>query len=89
MIKGSWNRGLLNSEAIRLKPDLALAPLRPRQGPATRGSARRRSPSSEQPSGSSPMTTMLTTISASDCSSQGKLEEAIAEFRTAIRLKSR
>ena len=63
-------------------------PQQPRQRPAsTRGSSTRRSPPTARRSGSSPTTPRPTSTSATPCSSQGKLDEAIAAYREAIRLK--
>ena len=75
-------------EAIRLKPDYA-GPTATSASPcATRGQARRgRSPNSARRSGSSPTTPRPTTTSALALHGQGKLDEAIAEYREAIRLK--
>ena len=63
-------------------------PQQPRHRPARPGASRtRRSPSTARPSASSPITPRPTTTSAPPCATRGKLDEAIAEFREAIRLK--
>ena len=61
---------------------LRRVPTQPRQRPAaTRGSWRRRSPSTARPSGSSPTTPMPHNNLGNALHDQGKLEEAIAEYR--------
>ena len=63
-------------------------PRQPRHRPAqTRGSWRRRSPNTARRSGSSPTSPRPTVNLGIALADQGKLEEAIAEYRTAIRLK--
>ena len=67
---------------------LRRGPHQPRHRPAGPGqAATRRSPNTARRSGSSPTTPRPTTTSASPCDDQGKLDEAIAEYREAIRLK--
>ena len=67
---------------------LRRGPLQPRQRPArTRASPTRPSPSTARRSGSSPTSPRPTATSAIALRGQGKLDEAIAEYREAIRLK--
>ena len=61
-------------------------PLQPRHRPGRRGSSTRPSPNTARRSGSSP-TTPRPTQPRHRPERPGKLDEAIAEFRTAIRLK--
>ena len=74
-------------EAIRLKPDDAAAHCNLGNALMARGSWTRPSPNTARPSGSSPTTPRPTATSAIALADQGKLDEAIAEYREAIRLK--
>ena len=70
-------------EAIRLKPDYAVAHDNLGARPATRGSWTRRSPNTARPSGSSPTSPDCPQQPRHCLSAQGKLDEAMAEYREA------
>ena len=74
-------------EAIRLKPDSASAHARPRHRPGeSRASSTRPSPNTARRSGSSPTTPGPTLNLGNVLAIEGKLDEAIAEYREAIRI---
>ena len=74
-------------EAIRLRPDDATTHFNLGNALGRRGSWTRRSPSTARRSGSSPTTPTPTSNLGVALLAQGKLDEAIAEYREAIRLK--
>ncbi len=73
--------------AIRLQPDDAQAHYNLGNALRPRGRWTRPSPNSAPPSGSSPTTPRPTTTSAPPWKARGRWDEAVAEYRTAIRLQ--